>query len=248
MKLMDSPKIRAVLSQEIRTQMNTIVGMSFLLERSCSGNSSDFKYSEQIYKNCARLIRLFENYLDAEHTEQKNIGNKLERCNLEKMTEKIFSEFKETLDHDFSSTINLTIDNNCSNVSEVIIDKVKVSSALYSLFHLLVNKTRIGNIHVQYRYANGEVTFSILDPFQDYSLCKEYIQTDDIESLISKYCDTSATINIALAKWNAGLIGGAIKIEPFDKTGTGIHFSVPAKLVNYPTISANELHFCNIKY
>jgi K+-sensing histidine kinase KdpD len=246
--MMDSPKLLSAMSQEIRTQMNHIVGLSFLLEGSCSRDKRSLKYNEHILKTCNRLIGLFENFMEIEITEQSNIGISLQKCDLEKTAEKIFSEFRESLVQDYGGSIELNVENSSSDVREVYMDKVKVSRVLYGLLQCTVNSARIGNIRIGYQYREGEVTFFILDSFLDYNLSKEYFQNEDIGSLQLKYYDTATTLNIELAKKNAQLIGGTIRIEPFDNTGTGIYFSFPAKSVNGSGNSLSELQLSKIKY
>jgi len=242
--MIDSPKLMSAISQEIRTQMNHIVGLSFLLEGSCSRDKGGFKYNEHIQKTCNRLISLFENFMDIEINEHSSLGIKLQRCDLDKMAEKIFSEFRETLVQDYGGTIELVIEKCTSDMREVYMDKVKVSRVLCSLFQSIVNNTRAGYIRTGYHYKEGELTFFILDSSQDFNLSKQYLQNEDIESLQLNYIDTATTIHIALARKNAQLIDGTIRTEPYDNTGTGIYFSLPVKPVNGSNNSLSELLSC----
>jgi light-regulated signal transduction histidine kinase (bacteriophytochrome) len=245
--MMCSPQLKSVLSQEIRTQMNSIVGLSFLMDESHSDDKSSNRYSDQVLKICNQLIRLFENFLDSEVTEKYSSRLNLQKCELSKTAEKVFSEFRETLRQDYKGTIGLITENNCSDKCEVYMDKEKVSKILHSLFQNAVNSKTIGNVKVGCYHNEKDVTFFVLDSWQDYFLCKEYLHMDENDSLPSKFYDTGALINFTLAKRNIQLMGGSIWIEPYNTTGTGVYFSLPVEPVTGQNINS-KWNSCKIKY
>ena len=87
---------------------------------------------------------------------------------------------------------------------------------------------------------DDKVNFYVLDSGQGYFKCKEFLQTEDLNESLIIHNDTYTAINITLAKKLIQMLGGTIWIECNGLTGTGIYFSIPAKMVASSDININK--------
>jgi len=62
--MINKPQIIAGVSHEVRTQMNSIVAFSYLLNNTRFSENERQEFSEQIITSCEQLIGLFENFFD----------------------------------------------------------------------------------------------------------------------------------------------------------------------------------------
>ena len=63
-KMINQPNILSGVSHEVRTQMNSIVAFSCLINNERFSESERREFSEQIIISCEQLIGLFENFFD----------------------------------------------------------------------------------------------------------------------------------------------------------------------------------------
>lgn len=219
----------SIMSQEIRTEMSSIVGLTYLIEESnskCEGNTS---YGNQVFKACNRLIKLFEDFFYTEPSEKITTNHKLKRCNLKETTERLFSDLREFLEQNYRCSIIHIADNSHSDENEVYLDITKISRILHYLFQNAVTSDKIRYIKAGSKFSDGKVTFYVLDPQQDINLCKGYFSSEDNYSSNSENNNPRKSINFELARKNVRLLKGKIWIEPYETTGTGFYFSVPVK-------------------
>ena len=62
--MINKPQIIAGVSHEVRTQMNSIVAFSYLLNNTRFSENERQEFSDQIITSCEQLIGLFENFFD----------------------------------------------------------------------------------------------------------------------------------------------------------------------------------------
>ncbi|MBE0666347.1 MAG: two-component sensor histidine kinase, partial [Bacteroidales bacterium] len=63
-QMITKPDILAGVSHEVRTQMNSIVAFSYLLNNTRFSDIEKREFSEQIITSCEQLVGLFENFFD----------------------------------------------------------------------------------------------------------------------------------------------------------------------------------------
>jgi K+-sensing histidine kinase KdpD len=236
-----SYKLLTGMSHEMRSHMNSIVGFSFLMEESCQQNPENKEYSKNILKSCNQLMSLFQNYLDSAMLETANSQAKLMKCTISSIIENSFSEFRETMSLENKNGVVLLTEEHLTDRTEILIDYSKVSRIIRSLFQNALNNTKSGYIKLGYYVSDMNATFYLLDTGQDFSQSREFLYTDDMDKSLTKCYDTTAAINIILAKKSVQILGGKIWIEPNEATGTGVYFSVPYKEIEPLDISSAKL-------
>jgi K+-sensing histidine kinase KdpD len=228
------------ISHEMRTQMNSIVAFSFLIKENYCCNNEGEEFTNHIISSCEKLLDLFESFLDSELLSSGNLPSEDEVCKLSDIIDEITSEFRDFLSKDGRSDLEIITDFQFSNFQEILIDKGRLIRVIRNLFQSSMRNTRSGYIKIGYCYCDDHVNFYVLDSGQGYSKCKEYLQTENLNESLSLHNDTYTAINITLAKKLIQILGGKIRIECNGPAGTGIYFSVPARIIEHSGICTNN--------
>ncbi len=239
-KMISCPTVLTGISHEMRTHMNAIVAFSFLMKDNCCNNSDRDEFSSQILIACEQLIGLFDSFLDSAIIDTGNSKADSKICRLDTFLDDLLSEFREELKKEGHKEIELVTEIQFSNSAEVNIDKNKIYRVIRSLFQNSIKNTKSGYIKIGYFLRDDKVNFYVLDSGQGYFKCKEFIQTEDLNESLILHNDTYTAINITLAKKLIEMLGGTIFVECNGLTGTGVYFSVPAKLVVSSDININK--------
>jgi signal transduction histidine kinase len=239
-KMISCPTVLTGISHEMRTHMNAIVAFSFLMKDNCCNNSDRDEFSSQILTACEQLISLFDSFLDSAIIDTGNSKADSKICRLDTFLDDLLSEFREELKKEGHKDIELVTEIQFSNSTEVNIDKNKIYRVIRSLFQNSIKNTKSGYIKIGYFLRDDKVNFYVLDSGQGYFKCKEFIQTEDLNESLILHNDTYTAINITLAKKLIEMLGGTIFVECNGLTGTGVYFSVPAKLVVSSDININK--------
>jgi signal transduction histidine kinase len=234
----DSSKLLAGLSQEMRSQMNSIVGFSFLIEQNYTNENEG--YSNQIFNSCNRIAWLFDSFLETAILDSCNTKMNIRRCNLNTIIDKLHSEFRDILKQETNNAKHLITEVSCSSLSDIYIDSAKLSKVIQTLFKNAVYNTKSGQIKFGHNFSNGYLTFYILEPGDSHLKYEEFLYTDNFDNSLSKYDDPGSAINIVLAKKIVHMIGGKIWTDAPDSGGTGMYFSIPVKVAEISTISIEK--------
>jgi signal transduction histidine kinase len=183
---------------------------------------------------------LFDSFLDSAIIDTGNSKADSKICRLDTFLDDLLSEFREELKKEGHKDIELVTEIQFSNSTEVNIDKNKIYRVIRSLFQNSIKNTKSGYIKIGYFLRDDKVNFYVLDSGQGYFKCKEFIQTEDLNESLILHNDTYTAINIILARKLIEMLGGTIFVECNGLTGTGVYFSVPAKLVVSSDININK--------
>jgi signal transduction histidine kinase len=238
--MINCPTILTGMSHEMRTHMNAIVAFSFLMKENCCNNSEREEFSSQILASCEQLIGLFDSFLDSAIIDTGNSKAESKICKLDNFLDDLLSEFRDVLNKDSHKDLELVTEIQFSNSTEIFIDKNRVFRVIQSLFQNSIKNTKSGYIKIGYYFRDDKVTFYVLDSGQGYFKCKEFLHTEDLNESLAQYNDTLTAINITLAKKLTQMLGGTIWIDCNGLTGSGIYFSVPAKMVVNSDININK--------
>jgi len=239
-KMTDCPTVLTGLSHEMRTNMNAIVAFSYLMKDHTCNDADREEFGSQILNACNQLIELFDSFLDSAIIDTGYSKSDSKICRFENLLDELVSEFREVLNKDGNKDLELVMEHQFSDSVEVIIDKNKIYRIIRSLFQNSIKNTKTGYIKIGYFLRDEKVNFYILDSGQGYFKCKEFLQTQDLNESLILHNDTYTAINLTLAKKLIQMLDGTIFIECNGLTGTGIYFSIPAKLVVNSTIGINK--------
>ncbi|MCX6302754.1 MAG: HAMP domain-containing sensor histidine kinase, partial [Bacteroidia bacterium] len=198
------------------------------------------EFSDQILASCEQLIGLFDNFLDSAIIDTGNSKSDIKVCKLNNILDDLFSEFREILKKEVYRDVTLVAENGSAETTEVLIDTNRVFRVIRNLFQNALKNTKSGYIKIGYYFRDHKLTFYVLDSGQGYFKCKEFLHTEDLNDSLTKYNDTSSAINLTLAKKLILMLGGTMRIECNGLAGTGIYFSVPAKIAGSSDIDINK--------
>jgi len=239
--MINCPTVLHGMSHEVRTHMNAIVALSFLINRNNCNKKEREEYSDQILASCEQLIGLFDNFLDSAIIETGgNSQTNLKICKLNNLLEDLFSEFRVILKKEVYKDLTLITNNNLNEATGVFIDSDRVFRVIRNLFQNALKNTTSGYIKIGYSFRDNEVTFYVIDSGQGYFKCKEFLHTEDLNDSLTQYNDTISAINLTLAKKLISMLGGTLWIECNGITGTGIYFSIPVKIAESSDININK--------
>jgi signal transduction histidine kinase len=227
--LMNCPAILTGMSHEVRTHMNSIVAFSFLLKDKSGDAAEREEYSNHILNSCEQLIDLFDTFLDSAIIEAGDTKVDLKKVNLNNVLDDLISEFRETMKKDIHKELELVTEIQFTDSAEILVDKDRINRIVRSLFYNSIKTTKSGYIKIGYYYKDNKLTIYILDSGQGYDKFNEFLQTNEIDKLVTGQDDTGTIINLSLARKLIHLLGGTLRAECNGLTGTGIYFSIPAK-------------------
>lgn len=238
--MINCPTVLTGMSHEMRTQMNAIVAFSFLMKDNSCTSSDREEFSNQILHSCEQLIELFDSFLDSAIIDTGNSKLATGTCKLDNMLDDLFKEFREILIKEGRKDLELVTEVQFNDSVEVYIDKNRVLRVIRSLFHNSLKSTKSGYIKIGYFYNEEALSFYVLDSGQGYFKSKEFILSEDMNESLIQHNDTYMAINISLAKKLIKMLGGTIRIECNGLTGSGIYFSIPARMVSNYSINFNK--------
>ena len=221
------PSILTGLSREMRTQMNSIVAFTFLLNKNEYSAEEREEFSNQIYSSCEQIISLFDNFLDSAIIDTGISRSEPAVCNPAEMFGALFSEFRETLRKEKYKDIILVSDSPAFQNSYYLIDASRVARVIRNLFRIALNNTKSGYIKTGYFIRNGNLTCFILDSGQGYVKCREFLQSSGMNHSLSKFNDTFTAVSMTLTRKLVHMMKGSLWIESNGPTGSAIYFSVP---------------------
>lgn len=228
------------MSHEMRTQMNSIVSLAFLLKDSSLIGPERDEFINQIYLTCEQMIALFENYLESAIVDT-GISKNDEICSSQNnLLDNLFSEFREVLRKGGKDDIELVTETQFSALHDIYIDKTRVYRILRCLFQNAVQNTDSGYIKIGYFSSENELTFYVLDSGQGFLKTKEFLHTNDLTDSLSQHQDLSSAVNITLAKKLIQFLRGSYSIKCNGTSGTGLYFSIPVRLRQKNEITINK--------
>jgi signal transduction histidine kinase len=238
--MINSPIIIAGMSHEMRTHMNAIVAFSYLMKEDCCKKPEREEFSNQILNSCEQLIRLFESFLDSAIIDTGTTESDKKNYNMNNVLDNLISEFRELLRTEGRTDLELVSEIQFANSSDVYIDGKRIIRVIRSLFRNSINNTKSGYIKIGYNFRDDKLTFYVLDSGHGYFKCKEFLNTEDINESLALYNDTYTAINITLIKKLIQILGGTIWIDCNGLTGSGVYFSVPARMASETRADLNK--------
>ena len=143
--MINKPQIIAGVSHEVRTQMNSIVAFSYLLNNTRFSDNERQEFSEQIITSCEQLIGLFENFFDTAVLESGSSKASLRETDAGKLFESLASEFRVIKRKKGKDNVILIQEDNLPDKLMLRIDKTRTVRILNNLFR---NALDLSLIHI----------------------------------------------------------------------------------------------------
>ena len=244
-KMINCPTILTGMSHEMRTHMNSIVAFSFLLNNTDCNEKERKEFSNHILSSCEQLMVLFDNFLDSAIIDTGNSKAEPRSCNLGRFMDDLLAEFRVILNREEYKDIVLILENQAESQFDIRIDTDRLTRVMRNLFQNSLTNTKSGYIKIGYRLNGHTAEFFIKDSGSGYRKCREFLQTSNLNESLSRHNDTSAAINLTLARKLVTLMEGSIRIENNGNTGTSMFFTVPVRQVSKAKLSISNVKNIN---
>jgi K+-sensing histidine kinase KdpD len=227
--MINKPQIIAGVSHEVRTQMNSIVAFSYLLNNTRFSENERQEFSDQIITSCEQLIGLFENFFDTAVLESGSSKALLQETDAGKLFESLASEFRVLKRKKGKDNVILIQEDNLPDKLMLRIDKARTVRILSNLFRNALDSTFSGFIKLGCTYNDEMITYYIKDSGQGFSNSSHLLLSDNPEIQYSDSQDTYSAMNLILARNLILALDGKIRVETNDAGGTSVFVSLPAK-------------------
>jgi K+-sensing histidine kinase KdpD len=227
--MINKPQIIAGVSHEVRTQMNSIVAFSYLLNNTRFSDNERQEFSDQIITSCEQLIGLFENFFDTAVLESGSSKASLRETDAGKLFESLASEFRVLKRKKGKDNVILIQEDNLPDKLMLRIDKARTVRILSNLFRNALDNTFSGFIKLGCTYDDEMITYYIKDSGQGFSNSSHLLLSDNPEIQYSDSQDTYSAMNLILARNLILALDGKIRVETNDAGGTSVFVSLPAK-------------------
>jgi signal transduction histidine kinase len=227
--MINKPQIIAGVSHEVRTQMNSIVAFSYLLNNTRFSDNERQEFSDQIITSCEQLIGLFENFFDTAVLESGSSKTSLRETDAGKLFESLTSEFRVLMRKKGKDNIILIQEDNLPDKLMLRIDKARTVRILSNLFRNALDNTFSGFIKLGCTFHDEIVTYYVIDSGQGFSISSPLLLSDNPETQYSDSQDTYSAMNLILARNLILALDGKIRVETNDAGGTSVYVSLPAK-------------------
>jgi K+-sensing histidine kinase KdpD len=227
--MINKPQIIEGVSHEVRTQMNSIVAFSYLLNNSRFSDNEKREFSEQIISSCEQLIGLFENFFDTAALESGSSKENLRETDACKLFESLASEFRVLLRKKDKDNVILIQEDNLPDRLMLRMDNARTSRIVSNLFRNALSNTFSGFIKLGCTYNDEMITYYIKDSGQGFSSSSHLLLSDNPEIQYSDSQDTYSAMNLILARNLLSALNGRIRVETNDAGGTSVFVSLPAK-------------------
>ncbi len=227
--MINKPQIIAGVSHEVRTQMNSIVAFSYLLNNTRFSEDERHEFSDQIISSCEQLIGLFENFFDTAVLESGSPKASLRETDAGKLFDSLTSEFRVLMRKKDKDNVILIQEDNLPDKLMLRIDKARTVRILSNLFRNALDSTFSGFIKVGCTYDNEIITYYIKDSGQGFSNSSHLLLSDNPEIQYSDSQDTYSAMNLILARNLILALDGTVSVETNDAGGTSVFVSLPAK-------------------
>ncbi|MGB8357161.1 MAG: HAMP domain-containing sensor histidine kinase [Bacteroidales bacterium] len=227
--MINKPQIIEGVSHEVRTQMNSIVAFSYLLNNARFSDNEKREFSEQIISSCEQLIGLFENFFDTAVLDSGSSKENLRETDAGKLFESLASEFRVLLRKKDKDNVILIQEDNLPDRLMLRIDKARTGRIISNLFRNALSNTFSGFIKLGCTYNDEMITYYIKDSGQGFSSSSHLLLSDNPEIQYSDSQDTYSAMNLILARNLISALKGKIRVETNDAGGTSVFVSLPAK-------------------
>ncbi|HPA86744.1 MAG TPA: histidine kinase dimerization/phospho-acceptor domain-containing protein [Bacteroidales bacterium] len=221
----------AGLSRELRTNLNSVVAFTYLLNRSDNTGTEREQFSNHIHNACEQIISLFDNFLDSAIIDTGNSKSEAGKCNPAAFFKKLFEGFSEIMKNDLYRDIMFMPDSPDDKLPECYLDENRFARLSSILFRIALSNTSGGYIRTGCCIRDEILTFYILDSGQGFYKCREFFYSNDLTHSLIKFNDVPMAVSMILARKLASLMGCSMRIESNCLSGTGFFITVPVKAI-----------------
>ena len=212
-----------IVSHDIRTPLNAILGCSELLRNGLETKRERDEALDSICSNSTTLLRLLNAILDLAKMETGKTPLHLHPMKLAKLTDDVFASFRDAAEKKGISLVNRTLD-----VPVLLLDDSRFRQILFNLVDNAVRFTSHGSITVSATYSVSRLEVAVVDTGcgipRDMlaSILEPFVQVHDASH--SDYRIDSPGLGLPICRRLVKIMGGELQVE--SELGKGSSFTV----------------------
>ena len=215
------------LSHEIRTPMNGIIGFANLLNEPDITPEKYQNFVQIIINSSNQLLRIIDDILEISKLETKQIKVIEQEVNINDLMLELFNVFNlRTKEIKIPLYLKKALQD---ETSIVLTDKSKLSKILSNLLENAMKFTSEGCIEFGYKMEGNNLVFFITDTGVGISADKQekiFERFAQVENRLSGNV-SGLGLGLSIAKENAELLGGSIRLESEEGKGSAFFVSIP---------------------
>lgn len=230
----------ANLSHEIRTPMNGIIGFSSLLEGEGLSDAANKNYIKIIINSANQLLRIIDDILEISKLETHQVTLRPHEVNVNDLLQECFAVFDmKAKEKKLALYLDKTLD---GEAAEIIIDDNKLHKIFDNLLENALKFTYEGFIRMGYKLKGKMLEFYIQDtgvgisPVNQGLIFERFSQEE--KELSRKVGGLG--LGLSIAKANAELLGGNIRVESEKGRGATFFVSVPFNPIHPEKVLADD--------
>ena len=228
----------ANISHEIRTPMNGILGFSELLKEPHLSGEEQSEFIDLIQQSGHRMLNLINDLIDISRIDAEETKVEISETPLNKLLQDIHAFFKPNA---LSKGLHLTYTTGLSDSASLIkTDSGKLHQIFINLVNNALKFTTKGGIDFGYTKQDDNLEFYVIDTgigIPDDMKNKVFDRFRQVDNTLTRGYE-GAGLGLSITKAFVSMLGGTIRVESIDGTGTTFSFTLPYNPVN-ATISSS---------
>ena len=216
----------SIVSHDIRTPLNAILGYSELLRKGVENRAEMDEALESIQASGTTLLQLVNDVLDLAKLDAGKMVLQPRPVRLSRLTDEVFASFRMA-----AATKGLKLANRTADVPTVQLDELRFRQILFNLVGNAVKFTAHGSVSVAASYNDGKLEVSVADT--GIGIPKEmltrildpFIQVQDPSHAPDRACGTGLGLSICRRLVEA--MGGELVVESELGCGSTFRITIP---------------------
>ena len=227
----------SIVSHDIRTPLNAIIGYSELLKGGIAGKAERDEAIDSIFASGTALLELVNDVLDLAKMDAGKMTLRLEPVQLKQLTEDVFSSFRMA-----TAGKGIELVNRTGGVPTVLLDGHRFRQILFNLVGNAVKFTGRGSITVVATYAGTNLEVAVSDtgcgipPDMLTRILDPFVQVQDPSHSADRVGGTGLGLSICRSLIEA--MGGELLVESELGKGSVFRIRIPGIATNAETAGA----------
>ena len=216
----------SIVSHDIRTPLNAILGYCELLENGIDSAEGRKEALESIRASGTTLLQLVNDVLDLAKIDSKKMKLLPEPMELGKLTDEVLATFR--LD---AASKKIALVNSTKSVPPVMLDTHRLRQILFNLIGNAVKFTRRGSVAISASYQDGKLEISVADTGCGIeadmlkNILDPFVQANDATH--SAYNDVGTGLGLSICRRLADMMGGELSVESEPWKGSTFTIRIP---------------------
>ena len=231
----------SIVSHDIRTPLNAILGYSELLQYGVKSETERTEALKSIRASGTTLLQLVNDVLDLAKMDSGKMTLLPESVHLSQLTDEVFASFRMVADGKGIELVNRT-----EKVPAVMLDEHRFRQILFNLVGNAVKFTNKGSITVAASYAGTNLEVSVSDtgcgitPDMLKSILDPFVQVQDPSHTADRTAGTG--LGLSICKSMVEVMGGELTVESELGRGSTFRIRIPgvAESANKTTPTAES--------